>query len=96
MILRNPHNQDVSLVIGGNEYSIEADGVVEVPETVGRAWLKIHQFLVEEEVEAKVEAEVVQEPKAEEVVIAPTAIVAEETAPQATAKKVVKAKAKTK
>jgi hypothetical protein len=72
MIIRNPHNQDVSIVIGGNEYSIEADGVVEVPEQAGRQWLKVHQFLIEEEgvAETKVEAPVL-EPKTEETVVAP-------------------------
>lgn len=94
MILRNPHNQDVSIVYRGEQYSIEADGVVEVREDVGRFWLKLHSFLVEEEsaprVEKKPVVETENEPKVEEPVAPVEEAPVEEATPVVPQKPVVK------
>lgn len=63
MILRNPTDHDVSIGIGGVEYSVEAGGTVSVPQAVGVQWVRTHAFL---ENEAEAADEVVEAPAAVE------------------------------
>lgn len=49
MIIKNKTENAVAVVILGEQYSVDAQSTVEVPDSVGSAWLKIHEFLVVDE-----------------------------------------------
>lgn len=45
MILKNPTKNEITVGILGTTYTIEAMGVIDVPELIGITWRKIHGFL---------------------------------------------------
>lgn len=66
MVITNPTNSTVSIVLDGVSYSVSPKDSLEVSSTVGKKWVKIHGFLslsgeesqpvVEETLDAVVEA----------------------------------------
>lgn len=87
MILRNPTDNELSVQIKGRTYTLPARETISLPEEDGRAWLRLHGFLLEEEEKAvqpepteqvaPVEPVVEPEPTAD-ITTAPTDIVTEE------------------
>lgn len=67
MILFNPTNSLVSVIIMGDKLIIEPNDTTEVTEEQGSAWKKVHAFLQEqpEKVEVKKEKEVKEVEKEE-------------------------------
>ncbi len=63
LFIKNPTDQDVSIVIKGEAYTVDARGQLPVSEDVALAWKRVHSFLSVEHIEAK-KAEVQKEEEA--------------------------------
>lgn len=51
MVITNPTNSTVSIVLDGVSYSVAPKDSTTVPSTIGKRWAKVHEFLVTSEEE---------------------------------------------
>lgn len=77
MIVKNPTDKDVSIVIGGVTYTVEAGGETSVSEAVATKWVGTHAFLSLSQETGKPEEETENVvPKEEEVAVSEEDVVA--------------------